>query len=180
MGEAVSLISVVASVLSAVGGAFACVAAFRSAGHAKEAFNDSQKAEKRFALRQLSLTAHQVCAEVDRIKWVAQGLKAAYQTLAVFSGVSEGSRVILYDKEIDEKIKLADALVGKARPFIEFQKALLNGPLDEISGREIAMSQHLVGAMALREEIEIELSEVQVQNAVHREMAIKNAKGNSS
>lgn len=177
MSEPASLISVIASVVSAIGGATACVAAFRSAGHAKEAFEEAQKADKRYSLRQLSLTAHQVVVEVERIKWLAQGLKVAYKTLAVFCGATGGSRVTMFTKEIEEKIGVAETLENKASPFIELQVALLNGPLEEISGREVKMSQYLAEAVALKENIEIELADIQAQNATHQEIAIQNSKG---
>lgn len=177
MPESASVISVIASVVSAIGGAIACIAAFRSAGHAKEAFEESQKADKRHALRQLSLTAHQVVVEVERIKWLAQGLKVAYKTLVVFCGATGGSRVTIFTKEIEEKVGVAETLENKSSPFIELQVALLNGPLEEISGREVRMSQHLAEAVALREKLEIELADIQAKNATHQEIAIHNSKG---
>ncbi|VWX33702.1 conserved exported hypothetical protein [Limnobacter sp. 130] len=177
MAEQTSLISIIASVVSAIGAAAACIAAFKSAAHAKEAFDEGQKADKRFALRQLSLTAHQVSVQADRVKWTAQGLKSGYQTLAVFSGASGSSRLILLTKEVDEKVKIAEVLQLKAKPFIELQMTLLNGPLDEITARELAMSQHLIEVIGLREKIEIELSSIQAQNSTLRESAIPNAKG---
>jgi hypothetical protein len=74
MNDTVAIISAIAAVLSALGGAVACIAAFKSAKHAKDTFDAGQMAEKRLLLRQLSVTAHEVSVEVDRIKWVAQGL----------------------------------------------------------------------------------------------------------
>jgi hypothetical protein len=175
VAEPASIISVIASVVSAIGGAVACIAAFRSAGHAKRAFDESQKADKRFALRQLSLTAHQIIVEVDRIKWLAQGLTTAYKTLAVFSNATGNSRVPMLTNEAAQKVKVAEALEEKAKPFIEVKTALLNGPLEEISDREIAMTQHLTEAIALRGKIEIELADIQAKNATHQEIAIRNA-----
>lgn len=172
MTEPASLISVIAAVASAIGGAVACVAAFRSAGHAKMVFEESQKADKRVVLRQLALTAYQVSVEVERIKWLAQGLTAAYRDLAMFSGANGGSRETLYKKEIGEKVEIAERLQEKAKPFVEFQIAPLNGPLDEINSREVAMSQCLSEAVSLREKIEIELADIQAHVATRRESAL--------
>lgn len=161
--------------VSAIGGAAACIAAFRSSGHAKKAFEENQKMEKSFALRQLSINAHQVVVEVDRIKWTAQGLTAAYKELAVFAGADGGSRQTVMLAEVDEKIQSAEALKEKASPFIELNHDLLHGPLEEISSREVLMSQLQVEATALREKVEIELYEAQAQNAAYREKAIHKA-----
>lgn len=177
MPEQTSLISIIASVVSAIGAAAACIAAFKSAGHAKEAFDEGQKADKRFALRQLSLTAHQVSVQADRVKWTAQGLRSEYQILAAFSGASGSSRLSVLTKEVDEKVQIADALQLKAKPFIKLQMALLSGSLDEITAREVTMSQHLTEVIGLREKVEIELTNIQAQNSTYREIAITNAKG---
>ncbi|WP_148861231.1 hypothetical protein [Marinobacter fonticola] len=177
MPEPASIISVIASVVSAAGGAIACIAAFKSAGHAKRAFEESQKADKRFALRQLSLTAHQIVVEVDRIKWLAQGLTAAYKALAVFNNATGNSRVPLMTNEVAKKVRVAEQLGEKAKPFVDVKTALLNGPLEEISDREIAMTQYLTEAIALRGKIEIELADIQAKNATHQEIAIRNANG---
>ena len=175
LAEIVTIVSAAASVISAIGGAAACIAAFRSAGHAQKAFDENQRIEKTFALRQLSITAHQVSVEVERIKWTAQGLKVAYKTLAVFAGAVGGSRQKLMLREVEDKVKAADSIREKASPLVEINASLLNGPLEEISNREILMSQLLVEATALRERIEIELSEIQAQNATYREKAVQKA-----
>jgi len=175
LAEITTIVSTAASVISAIGGAAACIAAFRSAGHAQKAFDQNQKMEKRFALRQLSVTAHQVAVEVDRIKWSAQGLKVAYKTLAVFAGAVDGSRQKLMLQEVEDKVKAADSIKEKASPFVDLNTLLLNGPLDEINDREVLMSQLLVEATALREKTEIELSEIQAQNAMYRENVVQKA-----
>ncbi|MCQ3830832.1 hypothetical protein HXX02_15445 [Microbulbifer elongatus] len=175
MAEITTIVSAAASVISAIGGAAACIAAFRSAGHAQKVFNENQKIEKTFALRQLSITAHQVAVEVERIKWSAQGLKVAYKTLAVFAGAVGGSRQTLMLQEVEDKVKAADCIKEKASPFVKFNTLLLNGPLEEISNREILISQLLAEATALRERIEIEFSEIQAQNAMYREKVVQGA-----
>lgn len=169
MAEPTSIISVVAAVVSAIGGAAASIAAFRSTKHAREAFDENRNAEKRFSLRQLSLTAHSVSVEVERILWLSQGLKTSYRSLAVSSGAVGGSREQLFQKEIDANIDAAKKLSAKADPFISLQTQLLNGPLEEISSRELEMAQCLSETIALRLKIEMALSEIQAQNATHRQ-----------
>lgn len=172
MSDPVAIIAAIAAVLSAVGGGIACIAAFRSAKHAKDTFDSAHLAEKRLLLRQLSVTAHEVTVEVDRIKWIAQGLKVSYQTLFTFAGQLGGSREKLYQKEIDTKLQEAETLLQKASPFTTFKDALLNGPLEEISSREIAIAQALVRARYIRENLEEEHRSVEAQNQAHRERAL--------
>ena len=172
MPEITTIISAGAAVVSAIGGTFACIAAFRSSGHAKEAFEESKKAEKRISLKQLSLTAHQVIVEAERVKWLSQKLKYAYRDLAAFSGNSGSSRLQLALQEVESKEKMAVAISEKAQPFVEINTTLLSGTLDEITGREVKISQCLVQLQAIREKLEIELSEIQAQNTTYREVTL--------
>ena len=172
MGDAANTISAIAAVLSAIGGGIACVAAFKSAKHAKDTFDSSQLAEKRMILRQLNLTAHEISVEVDRVKWVAQGLKVSYKTLFTFSGQANGSRECLFVREIDSKLQEADRLLERAEPFTIFIESLLNGPAEEISSREILLAKNLAEARAIREKLEIELRSIESQNQAFQERAI--------
>jgi len=172
MNDTVAIISAIAAVLSFLCGAVACIAAFKSAKHAKDTFDAGQMAEKRLLLRQLSVTAHEVSVEVDRIKWVAQGLVLSYKTLFTFSGGFNSSRQKLYEQQIESKLQEADELLAKARPFTTFQESLLNGPLEEISSREIAIIQALVKAKSIREKVEDEHRSIESQNQTHRERVL--------
>lgn len=176
MSDPVAIISAIAAVISAIGGAVACVAAFRSAKHAKDTFDAGQLSEKRLVLRQLSITAHQVVVEVERIKWTAQGLKVAYQTLLTFAGQFGSSKQNPYTQEVDTKIQEAESLLEKARPFTTFQETLINGPLEEISSREVTIAQSLARAKAIREKLDEELRSIEAQNQTHRERVLQNMK----
>lgn len=169
MSDLVAIISAIAAVVSAIGGGVACIAAFSSAKHAKATFDAGQLTEKKLVLRQLSVTAYEVSVEVDRIKWVAQGLKVAYQTLFTFAGQFNGSRQMLHTKEIDSKLQEADKLLERANPFTTLNESLINGPADEISLREIMLTQALTKAKALREKLEEEHRSIEAQNQVYRE-----------
>ncbi len=176
MSDPVAIISAIAAVLSAIGGGIACIAAFRSAKHAKDTFDAGELSEKRLLLRQLSVAAHEVAFEVDRIKWVAQGLHISYKTLFTFAGQFNSSRQQMYEREIDAKLQEADSLLEKAKPFTKFQDSLLNGPLEEIALREIAITQAILRARAIREKLEEEQRSVEVQNQAHRERTL-NSRG---
>lgn len=175
MSDPVAIISATAAILSAIGGGIACIAAFRSAKHAKGTFDAVELSEKRLLLRQLSVAAHEVSVEVDRIKWIAQGLHMSYKTLFTFAGQFNGSRQKLCEQEIDAKLQEADSLLERAKPFTKFQDALLNGPMEEIALREIAISQALLRAKALKEKLEHEARSVEMQNQSHRERTLNNS-----
>ena len=163
-------LATVSAVISAAGGLVACVAAFRSAKHAKETFDAAQLSEKRLLLRQLSLTADAVIIEVDHIKWISVALKVAYQKLFTFSGSSgHNSKQDIYTKDIDIKMAEAEKLLIKAKPFATFQASLLNGPLEEISSREVSIAQCLTKAKAIRDRLDAEHQAIEAQNQAHRE-----------
>lgn len=173
MAEPVSVISVVAAAVSAIASAFAAVAAFRSAASARAARDSADKSEKRTALRQLALTANEVLVEARRAELRAAELKSAYRTLFTFGGSSGGSREGLYlakvDKELGEITKFSEI----AKPFISGQEGLMNGPLEEISGRETKLAQTLTQVRAIREDLEREHASVEGQCATYREIALR-------
>ncbi|MDR7152013.1 putative coiled-coil protein SlyX [Hydrogenophaga palleronii] len=171
--DTVAIISAIAALLSAIGGGVACIAAFRSATHAKATFDSAQLAEKRLVLRQLSVTAHEIVIEVDRIKWVALGLKVSYQTLFTFAGQLGSSRQQLYQQEIEVKLQEAERLLKIAAPFATFQDKLLNGPLEEITSREILVSQTAMQVRALLAKLEEEQRTIETQNQTHRERTLR-------
>lgn len=82
------VVSAIAAVASAVGTVLATWAAFRSAGSAQLAQQAAAEAERRFAFRQLCLTAGEVIVEFRRVESRAVDAKQAYTTLFAFSGGS--------------------------------------------------------------------------------------------
>ena len=159
--------STIASVVSAVGGLVACVAAFESAKHAKNTFQASQLSEKRLSLRQLSLTSHDIVLHVNHINWVGQGLKSAYSELAMHRGQPGSSIEKRCIADVESKIEDTKPLLLKAKSFIEFQTHLLNGPIEEISTREVEVAQCLNEAKAILEKLNIEFLDISTQNQSH-------------
>ena len=173
MADLVTLISVIASGVSAVGGAFAAVAAFRSAGSARDAYEATQVFEKRSALRQLMVTASEVLVEGRRAESRGAELKLAYRTLSIFAGAFGGSAerecLANTDKKLDEVTRLSEY----AKPFTCDQAQLMNGPLDEIISRETKMAQVLAQVRAMREDLEREHASVEGQCTTYREKTIQ-------
>lgn len=168
-----TLISSVAAVVSALGGAFAAVAAFKSAASANDAHEAAQISEKRAALRQLMVTASEVLVEARRAESRAAQLKLSYRTLFVFGGSSGGSRENLYISEIDKKLAELTNLSESAKPFVSDQDVLINGPLDEISSREMKIAQTLIQARAIREDLEREQASIEAQCMMYRDKVIR-------
>lgn len=173
MSDPAAVISAIAAVVSVVGGGFAAVAAFRSAGSARDAREDAQVSEKRTALRQLTVTANEVLVEARRTESRGAELKLAYRTLAAFSGNSSGSREGLYLVETDKKLAEVTKLSEYAKPFAPGQDGLMNGPVDEIGSRETKMAQVLTQVRAIREDLEREHASVEGQCTTYREKAIQ-------
>lgn len=173
MEDSIAVISTIAAVVSAVGGAFAAVAAFRASGFARDAHQAAQLSEKCAAFRQLTVTANEVLVEARRGQSRGSDLKAAYRTLAVFSGASGGSHETLYVSEVDRKLSDISNLAESASPFSSDQENLINGPVEEINSRETRMAQILTAIRAVREDLEREHASIEAQCATFREKAIQ-------
>ena len=173
MTDPAVMISAIAAVVSAVGGAFAAVAAFRSAGSARDAYEAAQVFEKRSALRQLTVTASEVLVEGRRAESRCVELKLAYRTLSVFAGAAGGSAERECLANVDKKLEEVTKLLEYAKPFASDRDSLMNGPLDEIISRETKMLQVLTQVRAMREDLEREHASVEGQCTTYREKAIQ-------
>jgi hypothetical protein len=173
MSDPADVISAIAAAVSAIGGAFAAVAAFRSAASAREAQEAAQASEKCAAVRQLTVTANEVLVEARRVESRGAELKLSYRTLSTFVGSSGGSRESLPLAEVEIKLAEVTTLSERAKAFTSDQEGLLNGPLEEISVREITMAQILTQVRAIREDLEREHGFVEGQCTAYREKAIR-------
>jgi hypothetical protein len=173
MADPVAVISAIAAAVSAIGGAFAARAAGRSADSARGAYEAAQLSEKRWALRQLTVTGNEVLVECRRVESRCAELKLAYRTLSIFAGVAGGSAeqecLAKVEKNLEKVAKLSEC----AKPFASDQGSLMNGPLDEIARREAKMAQVLTEVRTLREDLEREHASVEGQCATYRERAIQ-------
>lgn len=167
------VVSAAAAVVSAVGGAFAAWAAFRSAESARIAQQAGAAAEHRAALRQIGTTATEVQIEVERIASRGNDLKIAYRTLFTFAGQLGSSRNNLYDAAVDEKLKRASELGGYAKLFTTAAAKLDGTPPEETDRVQVRLSNTLTEIRALREDLERELSSVEGQSATYRDQAIR-------
>lgn len=148
-----SLLATGAAIVSAIGGVFACIAAYRSAESAKTAVDAALESEKRQLLRQLTITAHEVAVESDHAIARAGSLKVAYQSLFMIAGRGVSGLEKKYLEEVDDKISKVSEIKQKATPFVNSNRSLLNGPVEEISKRETEMTKHLTEVRLIRDEM---------------------------
>jgi hypothetical protein len=156
------VVSAVAAVVSAAGGA-------------KVTQQAATAAEHRAALRQIGITATEILIEVERFASRGSGLKIAYRTLSTYAGQAGGSRQSLYDKAVDEKLKYVAELSEHAKLFANNAGKLDNSPPEETDRVQVRLSSALTEIRALREDIERELAGVEGQSATYRDKVIKGA-----
>lgn len=163
------LVSAAAAVISAIGGAFAVLAAFRSADSARSSQRAAEEADRRAALRHIAVTSSEVVTEAMRVGSRARDAKLAYNTLAVFSGSFGNSSIVARVAEVDCKAQRAGELSNHAKLFAEGATSLSQAPREELDRVQFRESAALIEVRALREDLEIELSGLQEHIDQHRE-----------
>ena len=127
-----SVLSLIATIGSAIAGAYAARAAYLSAHSAREAQKSADDAELRALLRELSSSSSRVVVEESRIQMAGNDVKRAYRTLAMNTGNSTNSKLALYVAATDKKMITAAELAKDAALFSGGAKSLHLCPLDEI------------------------------------------------
>jgi hypothetical protein len=178
MASNAEIVSAAAAVVSAVGGAFAAWAAYRSADSARASQRAAEEAERRARLRQLAATCSEVITEANRVETRGNQTRLAYNTLAAFSGSLGNSAVAIRLSGVDTKVQRSSELATHARLFVDGASALSQAPSDELDRVQLRESSALVEVRALREELELEPSDLQSQIAQRREdnMRARNAR----
>lgn len=162
---AVELTSIIAAVVSAAGGAFAAVAAFRSAASARRAEVSAAEGERRSGQRSISMTATEIGVEERRLIEQADELKVSYKMLEVASGVRESSGVKLANDSISARIRGLEQDMEHARLFAELGEQLTHAPMAEFDRIQVRLTATLTKVKALREDLRIEAAKVDGQRA---------------
>ena len=152
------LLALAAAAASAVCGAFSAVAAFRSAASAREAVAAQKSAERRHALREISVAAASVGVELDRVRRCAEGLNTAYDTAMVFSGSMDHSGILEMKSRVVKRVEALTEISRNADRFLNAEATLRLADHDEfqrVLGRLLADLTH---ARSHREELEHELA----------------------
>lgn len=169
-----SSIVAVASLIGALGSAFAAIAAFRSASIAKSATDRAAAIERRTQIREVFRIGNEIIAETIRIDALAAKCILSFRTLATFSGSKGGSIESIHIKGIEEKRKDMEPVRKRALEVIESHASLKMESEELINGLLAELDNYLIHAHRIREEIKEQYAELEDQNRIHREKVIKN------
>lgn len=149
---------------SAISGVIACIAAHKSASHAKDIYEANRETEKRSQLNQLTFCAQQALLTIERTEWLLRGLEVQYQVLAAFTSSFTNSRLDIYQTEMANKRERLARLRKTVTPFTQYNSALINGPLEEINQRQVLLSQALLESVHIRDMVEDEITDISAKN----------------
>lgn len=155
--------TLVASLVSTVGGFLAVIAAFRSAKYAREAKHAADDMERRVLLREVATNAGAVLVEVKRIQSVGNEVLRAHRALAVLSGTYGNSRMQLCIASVEEKLNEAKALAEDSKLFSDGARSIAECPLTEIERVLLRQAVALTTTRAMREDLEREKSSLEAQ-----------------
>ena len=167
------IISVIAAVFSAVGGAFAARAAYLSADSARKAQQAVDEAERRSALRQVVVTAKEVEVEGGRCTAVAAAAIRSCRDLATFSGGLGGSRQKVYVEALEAKAARAAEIEGEGKLFGAWPSSLAASPIGEIDRVAVKLLARRTEAIAMRQDLEGQRADFEGQNSVYRQKVIQ-------
>lgn len=165
--------SAVAAVVSAVGGAFAAVAAFRSAGAAREAALSAEHANRRAMLREVSAVAASILGAVLGVKSRAAELISEYKSAEVFSGSRENSSLLKLQENTRELQAKAESFVADAGLFANGATQLAASPAEETDRVFVRLSGNLQLIQTIRDELDRKYAAMSSQNAQHREVTLQ-------
>lgn len=165
-------ISAIASAVSALGGAFAAVAAFRSARSAHETQQAASNIEFRARLREIAYTVVSIDAEITRVKSLARHLEKVYSDLAIFNGGSGGSRHEQVRQNVAQRLAKAIEISETAKPFLNGTEALVKAPAEDTDRVLRNLTSSLARLKAYASEFETELQSAEPERTLHQQSVI--------
>lgn len=165
--------SAVAAIVSAIGGAFAALAAFRSAAFAKEATLQAEESERRALIREVSKTAAEIMASSLSTSSRGQDLIVEYRTAEVFSGSAENSSIRQLQENTASLVERSRSFAEDAKTFVGGAKALALAPHDEIDRVRTRLTENLGLLRVIREELDRKYADMTARNLQHRQAAIQ-------
>jgi hypothetical protein len=169
--------SAVAAVVSAVGGAFAAVAAFRSADAARGVARAAEESERRALLREVSSAAASILAAVLGATSRGQELLLEYRSAEVFSGSVGHSGLRQLRESTETLIEKARSFTADAQLFSGGAKSLAGSPTHEVERVRIRLTESLALVQVIREELDRKYKAMAEQNLQHRQVALQAAHG---
>lgn len=165
-------ITAIASAVSALGGAFAAIAAFRSARSAHESLQAACKIEFRARLREVADCVALINAEMMRIRSVAGRLEKVYSDLAIFNGSFGGSRHELVRQSVAQRLANAIENSEIARPFLNGTEGLEKAPAEDADRVLRNLTRSLARLRVSAAEFETELQSVETERTLHQQAVI--------
>ena len=164
--------SAVAAIISAAGGAFAAIAAFRSAATARDATRQADEIERRTLLREVSVAASSIQAVVLGASSRGQELLLEYRSAEVFSGSAEHSAHRQLRDSTQTLLDKAKAFVEDAQLFTGGAKSIFEAPIDEIERVRIRLIENLMLVQVIREELDRKYFDMAAKNLQSRQAAL--------
>jgi len=168
-----AIASAIAGIVAAVGGAFAAYAAYRSARSADDAAKRAEELERRGLFRDVVIAANNMIAETLRVDDLGTRLKREYETLAIFSGGSGGSRVQLQIREIDRKRSECGPIQQQAHAALEGTERLRSAPEQDLVDLLTKFDRLLIQVRRVKEKFSHDLGVVESQNQSYRQNALR-------
>jgi hypothetical protein len=164
--------SAIAAVVSAVGGAFAAVAAFRSAATARDATRQAEETERRALLREVSTAAASIQAAVLGVSSRGQELLLEYRSAEVFSGSADHSALRQLRESTENLIEKARSFVEDAQLFSGGAKSLSDAPIEELERVRTRLMETLGLVQVIREELDRKYLDMAARNLQHRQVIL--------
>jgi hypothetical protein len=165
--------SAVAAVVSAIGGAFAAVAAFRSAASARDATRQAEESERRALLREVSTAAASIQAVVLGVSSRGQELLLEYRSAEVFSGSADHSALPKLRESTENLIEKARSFVEDAQLFSGGAKSLSDAPVEEVERVRTRLTENLTLVQVIREELDRKYLDMASKNMQHRQVILQ-------
>ena len=156
-----STISAIGGIVAAVGGTFAALAAWRSAGLAKNAADRAQEVERRSLLREVTATAQSVIAEGLRVDDLANKLKSGYGDQFKLSGNTGGSRERMLVDKVEETRKGVVPMQQEAKDSLEKSETLRTMREEGLSELLTRFEGNLIQIRQVKENFGLELNSVE-------------------
>ena len=168
-----TLLAAIAATFSSIVAIVSVVAAFSSASSAHQANKTAMEAERRLSIRTTLADAHAILIECDRIHRLAVELKLNYQSLAVFNGVSGGSRDQIHQKAAYEHYEYAKKLSQSAVELTAQPRLLDHIEVQFLDMKQVEIAAVLMELVALREHMIDELNNIRLQNSDARNAKVR-------
>jgi hypothetical protein len=151
--QSYEIASVIAAVVSAVGGCTAAIAAFRSADSARLTAKAAYEASRRESLREVSSLATTIETEIIAAHSVAGELNGEYTTAEILAGTTDNSNIEKMRNATNALAERVSSFSDNAKPFAKGAIVLQQAPPDEIHRVLVRLSDDLAKVRVIREEL---------------------------